>query len=257
MPPRPRPVRRDPPGAHRLRHAPLGRLVRRQPVADHPDRPRRAGPRRSRRLRPADAPCRPGRTLPRSSARPAASPSPAPRRAEPGPARPVRRCAPGTPRTARPGGTARTVAQLRRATAISGARSSTAGLVLSTTTSRPAPSSSSTTRRWRSSRRRALGQWSLLTTVCESARWVRTQVLLPQPCSPTITTSSTTVTDPRSSARRLRRSRVRRAGRGPARPARRPPRRPTVAALRPAVIEVPRAGPPGRAGGLLIGSAGW
>src|SRR5919112_3226141 len=86
--------------------------------------------------------------------------------------------------------TARTPTPAARAAATSGARSSGAGLVLSTTTLRPSANSSATTRRCRASRRRALGQWSLLTTAWVVARCSRTHVDFPLPCRPAITTSS-------------------------------------------------------------------
>src|SRR5947209_1214584 len=78
-----------------------------------------------------------------------------------------------------------TRAPWRWPSAISGARDSTVGFVLSTTTLRPPASASSICPNCRVSRFRAFGIRSLLTCTCVAAKCSWYHVVLPEPCSPT------------------------------------------------------------------------
>src|ERR1051326_522182 len=77
--------------------------------------------------------------------------------------------------------------------AMSGARESSVGFVLSTTTLLPPASASSIWLCCRVSRLRAFGIRSLLTCTCVAAKCSWYHVVLPEPCSPTKTISSSSM----------------------------------------------------------------
>jgi hypothetical protein len=76
------------------------------------------------------------------------------------------------------------------AASISGSRSAGEGLVLSTTTSRPAASAAAISCSWRRCRFRAFGKWSLLTTTYPAPSTSRQNVDFPDACNP-ISTATT------------------------------------------------------------------
>src|SRR5687767_10859536 len=109
---------------------------------------------------------------------------------------------------------------------MSGARSTTRGLVLSTTTERPAASACSTSTSWRAALSRALGSRSLLTWSWVAANRERKNDVLPEPGNPTrITTSILVIIAERVLGHHPRRGLRPLRGAG-ARPLRELPRRP-------------------------------